>query len=77
MLYEILYSLSDQISVFNVFKYITFRTMLAILTSFFFTFIIAPSCIRWLKSLSFTQHIRDDGPKTHLKKKQELLQWVE
>lgn len=68
MLYEILYSLSDQISGLNVFKYITFRTMLAILTSFFFTFIIAPPCIRWLKKLSLTQHIRDDGPKTHLKK---------
>lgn len=68
MLYEFLYSLSDQISVFNVFRYITFRTVLAILTSFFFTFLIAPCCIRWLKSISFTQHIRDDGPKTHLSK---------
>ncbi|MEN2995121.1 MAG: phospho-N-acetylmuramoyl-pentapeptide-transferase [Thermodesulfovibrio sp.] len=68
MLYELLYSLSDEISVFNVFRYITFRTVLAILTAFFFTFIVAPTCIRWLKKISFTQHIRDDGPKTHLKK---------
>lgn len=68
MIYELLYSLSDQISVFNVFRYITFRTMLAILTSFFFTFFIASACIRWLKKLSLTQHIRDDGPKSHLKK---------
>ncbi len=68
MFYEILYGLSDQISVFNVFRYITFRTVLAVLTSFFFTFVIAPSCIRWLKKLSLTQHIRDDGPQTHFKK---------
>ncbi|MCS7203538.1 MAG: phospho-N-acetylmuramoyl-pentapeptide-transferase [Thermodesulfovibrio sp.] len=68
MLYEFLYSLTDYISVFNVFRYITFRTVLAILTSFFFTFLVAPYCIRWLKSISFTQHIRDDGPKTHLSK---------
>jgi len=67
MLYEILYRLSDQISILNVFRYITFRTVLAILTAFF-TFIIAPACIRWLKKLSLTQYIRDDGPKTHLKK---------
>jgi phospho-N-acetylmuramoyl-pentapeptide-transferase len=68
MLYELLYSFSDQISVFNVFRYITFRTLLAIITSFFVTFLIAPACIRWLRSLSLTQHIRDDGPKSHLKK---------
>jgi phospho-N-acetylmuramoyl-pentapeptide-transferase len=68
MLYELLYRLSDHISGFNVFRYITARTVLAILTSFIFTFIIAPSCIRWLKKLSLTQHIRDDGPQTHLKK---------
>lgn len=68
MFYEILYGLTDYISAFNVFRYITFRTVLAILTSFFFAFIIAPPCIRWLKKLSFTQHIRDDGPETHLKK---------
>ncbi|MCX8034221.1 MAG: phospho-N-acetylmuramoyl-pentapeptide-transferase [Thermodesulfovibrio sp.] len=68
MIYEFLYSLSDQISAFNVFRYITFRAMLAILTSFFFAFLIAPACIRWLKKLSLTQHIRDDGPKSHFKK---------
>lgn len=68
MVYEILYSFSDQISFLNVFRYITFRTLLAVLTSFFFTFMIAPRVIEWLKSLSLTQHIRDDGPKSHLKK---------
>ncbi len=68
MIYEIFYSLSDQFSFLNVFRYITFRTLLAIVTSFFFTFLIAPACIRWLKGMSLTQHIRDDGPKSHLKK---------
>ncbi len=68
MLYELLYSLQDYFSGFNVFRYITFRTSLAALTSLFITFFIAPPIIRWLKKISMTQQIRDDGPKTHYSK---------
>ncbi|MFA5352593.1 MAG: phospho-N-acetylmuramoyl-pentapeptide-transferase [Thermodesulfovibrionales bacterium] len=68
MLYELLLRLIPHFSPLNVFKYITFRTSLAALTSLILTFIIAPPVIRWLKQISMTQQIRDDGPKTHYSK---------
>ncbi|MCL4491947.1 MAG: phospho-N-acetylmuramoyl-pentapeptide-transferase [Nitrospirae bacterium] len=68
MLFEILYGLHNYFSPLNVFRYITFRTSLAALTALITTFIIAPAMIRWLKKISMTQQIRDDGPKTHLSK---------
>ncbi|HSB51272.1 MAG TPA: phospho-N-acetylmuramoyl-pentapeptide-transferase [Dissulfurispiraceae bacterium] len=65
MLYEALYQLHDYFSPFNVFRYITFRTSLAVFTSLAVTFLVAPRLIRWLKKISMTQQIRDDGPGTH------------
>lgn len=52
----------------NVFRYITFRTALAAFTALVVTLVIAPRVIEWLKKISMTQQIRDDGPKTHLSK---------
>jgi phospho-N-acetylmuramoyl-pentapeptide-transferase len=68
MLYELLYDLHIYFSPFNVFRYITFRTSLAALTALAVTFIIAPHIIRWLKKISMTQQIRDDGPQSHYSK---------
>ena len=68
MLYELLYSLYPYFSPFNVFRYITFRTSLAALTALVVTLVVAPRIIQWLKKISMTQQIRDDGPKTHLSK---------
>lgn len=68
MLYTLLYSLHDWFSPFNVFRYITFRTALAVLTAMFFALILGPWIINRLKKLSMTQQIRDDGPKTHMNK---------
>ncbi len=68
MLFELLYRFHDYFSPLNVFRYITFRTSLAALTALIATFVIAPGMIRWLKKISMTQQIRDDGPKTHLAK---------
>ncbi|MFO0752305.1 MAG: phospho-N-acetylmuramoyl-pentapeptide-transferase [Thermodesulfovibrionales bacterium] len=68
MLYEILYRFHDYFSPLNVFRYITFRTAVAALTSLVISLIIAPPLIRWLKRISMTQQIRDDGPKTHFSK---------
>ncbi|MDI6800467.1 MAG: phospho-N-acetylmuramoyl-pentapeptide-transferase [Thermodesulfovibrionales bacterium] len=65
MLYELLYSLSSYFSPFNVFRYITFRTSLAAITALIATFVIAPAIIKWLKNISMTQQIRDDGPAAH------------
>lgn len=68
MLYTLLYSLHDWFSPFNVFRYITFRTALAVLTAMFFALILGPWIINRLKKLSMTQQIRDDGPQTHMNK---------
>ncbi|RME69296.1 MAG: phospho-N-acetylmuramoyl-pentapeptide-transferase, partial [Nitrospirae bacterium] len=53
---------------FNVFRYITFRTAVATLTALFLTLALGRVVIGLLRKMSFTQHVRDDGPQTHLKK---------
>lgn len=50
MLYNLLTPLADDFIVFNLFRYLTFRTGGAILTALLICFIIAPALIRWLKS---------------------------
>ncbi len=70
MLYNLLYPLADQFAVFNLFKYLTFRTGGAVLTAMIVSFVIGPAVIRWLKSKQGEgQPIRSDGPETHFKKR--------
>ncbi|OFX14750.1 MAG: phospho-N-acetylmuramoyl-pentapeptide-transferase [Alphaproteobacteria bacterium RIFOXYD12_FULL_60_8] len=67
MLYNLLFPLSDQFNVFNLFRYLTFRSGGAVLTALFIAFIIGPNLIAWLKSKQGKgQPIRDDGPERHL-----------
>jgi phospho-N-acetylmuramoyl-pentapeptide-transferase len=68
VLYRVLFGLHTYFSPLNVFRYITFRTALAIITAMFFSLAAGPALISWLKRISITQQIRDDGPQTHLKK---------
>lgn len=68
MVYHWLYSLADQISVMNVFRYITVRTFISFFTGFFLCLIWGPYFIDSLKQKHFGQSIRDDGPQTHKKK---------
>lgn len=68
MLYKLLYSLSAYNSAFNVFRYITFRSALAVATSVLISFMFGPRIINWLRGLSLTQQIRNDGPQQHLAK---------
>ena len=68
MLYFILYALHNKISAFNVFRYITFRAILAILTALVICFFCGPWVIRKLQQLQVKQYIRDDGPSAHLAK---------
>jgi phospho-N-acetylmuramoyl-pentapeptide-transferase len=68
MLYSLLYSLHYWFSPLNVFRYITFRTSLAVLTAMIFSLLIGPWIIGKMRRLSLTQQIRDDGPKTHMNK---------
>src|SRR5262245_16657958 len=62
MLYHLLYPLASEISVFNVFRYITFRTGAATLTALFLAFLVGPSLIRWLSLMRVGQPIREIGP---------------
>ena len=60
--------LSQYHSVFNVFQYSTFRTILAVLTALGIALLMGPRMIRALTNLKMGQPIRDDGPQTHLVK---------
>ncbi len=64
--FEFLFPTSD---LSNLFSYITFRTFSAALLSFAFVLFFMPRFIRWVQSVQWRQVVRDDGPKTHLKKK--------
>lgn len=68
MLYQLLYSFSDQISVFNVFRYITVRTFISFFTAFLLCWMWGPIFIRRLLDFQIGQRIRDDGPQSHQKK---------
>ncbi len=68
MLYHLLYPLHTTFSAFNVFRYITFRTIYASLTAFLICFFLGPWTIRKLAELQVGQYIREDGPQSHLKK---------
>ena len=68
MLYTLLYSMHEWFSPLNVFRYITFRTSLAVATAMLASLILGPWIIRRLKVLHMTQQIRDDGPKAHIGK---------
>ncbi|MFQ5586141.1 MAG: phospho-N-acetylmuramoyl-pentapeptide-transferase, partial [Thermodesulfobacteriota bacterium] len=68
MLYHFLYPLSQHHSVFNVFQYITFRTIYAVVTALVLSFILAPPLIKRLSRLHVGQVVRKDGPPNHLGK---------
>jgi phospho-N-acetylmuramoyl-pentapeptide-transferase len=66
-----LYPLGKQypiFKIFNVFQYVTFRSIMAILTALLISFIIAPKIIAYLRAKKIGQYIREVGPKTHLSK---------
>ncbi len=60
--------LAQDVRAFNVFGYITLRTMLATLTALVISFIIGPMMIRKLTAYKIGQAVRDDGPQSHLVK---------
>lgn len=70
MLYNLLYPLADRVHAFNLFKYITFRTAGATLTSLIIGFLIGPTVIAYLKRIQGKgQPIRAEGPQSHYSKK--------
>ena len=71
MLFNLFFPLAPEFSVFNLFRYLTFRTGGAVMTALLISFIFGPLVIRWLKAKqSNGQPIRDDGPESHVLTKQ-------
>ncbi len=68
MLYHLLAPLGDRYILLNLFRYITFRSAGAMVTSLVLAFALGPAVIRWLRALRFGQVVRELGPESHLSK---------
>jgi len=68
MLYHLFYPLASNLKILNVFKYLTFRTIYAMITALIVCFVLGPWFIRKLEGLQARQVIRTDGPESHLEK---------
>ncbi|WP_159593107.1 phospho-N-acetylmuramoyl-pentapeptide-transferase [Chelativorans xinjiangense] len=65
----LLVEFADELTAFNVFRYITFRTGGALITAAFIVFLFGPAIIKSLRVRQGRgQPIRADGPQTHFKK---------
>ncbi len=70
MLYWLLYQqLFPAIGPFRVFRYVTTRTLFASLTSLFLCILLGPWLIGKLREFQIGQHIREDGPKSHRRRR--------
>jgi len=57
MLYNLLYPLSNKVSFFNIFRYITFRAAMAAITAFLISLIFGPLLIKKLRSIKMGEKI--------------------
>src|SRR6187455_1506656 len=69
MLYHWLYPLSQSFHVFNIFKYITFRSFMAFIIATVVSILWGKRFIALMKIKQFGQTIREEGPESHKKKK--------
>ena len=69
MLYSFFISLIDNYSFFNVFKYLTVRTGLSMITSMVVVFAIGSPFINYFSRKQIHNPIREDGPEDHIIKK--------
>lgn len=65
MLYYLLYPLREHFPIFNVLRYLTFRSMAAFVLTLLLVLVLQPRFIDWFSKRRIGQPIRDDGPKTH------------
>ena len=65
MLFHLLFPLSAELSVLNVFRYITFRTAGATVTAIVICLILGPFFIRLLRKYQVSERIREEGPAAH------------
>lgn len=60
--------LAEYISGFGVFRYLTMRAVMGVMTSLGISLLLGPVVIRKLNALQIGQSVRDDGPSSHLSK---------
>ena len=60
--------LSEYVSGFGVFQYLTLRTMVSVVTALAVSLLIGPPMISWLTRSQIGQQVRDDGPSSHFSK---------
>ncbi|HUG42716.1 MAG TPA: phospho-N-acetylmuramoyl-pentapeptide-transferase [Acidobacteriota bacterium] len=65
MIYHLFYPLADEFTVFNVVRYITFRTAYASLTALMISLLLGPWLIARLRRFQIGQYIREEGPSSH------------
>ncbi len=65
MLYHLFSSLTDEVTFFNIFKYLTFRSVLAAFTAMVIWFAAGSKFIALIKNYQIRQYIREEGPKSH------------
>jgi len=68
MLLQFLYPLAKYATVFNLFQYISFRTIYGTVTALLISFAIGPYFIKKLKGMQVGEVIREDGPPNHFLK---------
>jgi len=68
VLIELAEYLAQYDSSFGVFRYITLRVILGVLTALIISFLVGPAMIRRLSQYKIGQTVRDDGPESHLSK---------
>ena len=61
-------TLAEDISFFQVFRYLTLRGILSVTTALLFCLLIGPAMIRWLSRYQIGQNVRKDGPQSHFSK---------
>jgi phospho-N-acetylmuramoyl-pentapeptide-transferase len=68
VLYYLFERLTGELSFFNVFRYLTMRAILGVLTALAVSLWIGPIVIRRLVNRQMGQTVRKDGPQSHLSK---------
>ena len=65
MLYHLLYPLAGKFFVFNVFRYVTFRSVYASVTAFLICLLLGKYVINKIRDAQLGEKIRTDGPASH------------
>ncbi|MCB1176249.1 MAG: phospho-N-acetylmuramoyl-pentapeptide-transferase, partial [Leptospiraceae bacterium] len=65
-MFQFLYDVfGDEVGILRIFNYVTFRALMAGLTSMFLSFFLGKKIINFLYKLKFKENIREFGPKSH------------